>query len=265
MTEKPPRTRFFVDQPLDAGSNVVLSEGQFHHARSVLRLQTGRPVRVFNPQCGEWIGQVAALDRRSGRILVEHRLRPPEQLPDFWLCFGIAKRGAVELIVEKATELGVGRLIPAVTRYSDPARINMDRLEAIALGATEQCERLGPPKIDPPRPLAEVLDHWPMDRRLLVAVEAGPAQPIAPGVRGMADMQAGALIGPEGGIAPAELDALEELPFVSRVSLGPRVLRAETAAIAIMVCWQALAGDWDDRPPYRAARGRQEPTVGSPD
>ena len=265
MTDKPPRTRFFVDQRLDSDADVILTDSQLHHARSVLRLQPGRPVRVFNPRDGEWVGQVTALDRRVGRIAVQHRLRAPEPIPDFWLCFGVAKRGAVELIVEKATELGVGRLIPAVTRYSDPARINLDRLNAIALGATEQCERLGPPEIEPPRPLAEVLDHWPIDRRLLVAVEAGPAQPIVPGVTGMADMQAGALIGPEGGIAPAELDALEELPFVSRVSLGPRVLRAETAAIAIMVCWQALAGDWHDRPPFRAVRGRQEPAVGSPD
>ena len=265
MTDKPPRTRFFIDQPLDTGSDVVLTEGQLHHARSVLRLQPGRPVRVFNPRDGEWVGQVASLDRRAGRIAVEHRLRSPEPPPDFWLCFGVAKRGAVEMIVEKATELGVGRLIPAVTQYSDPARINPDRLSTIALGATEQCERLGPPEIDPPRPLADVLDHWPIDRGLIVAVEAGPAQPIATGVAGMAGMQAGALIGPEGGFAPVELDALEDLPFVSRVSLGPRVLRAETAAIAIMACWQALAGDWHDRPPYRAVRGRQEPAVGSPD
>ena len=265
MTAKPPRSRFFVDQPLDEGAEIRLADDQLHHARSVLRLQPGRPVRVFNSRDGEWLGQVGSLERRRGRIEVQHRLRPPAPPLDFWMCFGVAKRGAVELIVEKATELGVGRLVPAVTTYSDPGRMNLDRLGTIALGATEQCERLGPPTIDPPRPLEEILSNWPADRRLLVAVEAGPAQPFSSGTSDMAGMHAGALVGPEGGFAPSELDALEELPFVSRVSLGPRVLRVETAAIAIMVCWQAMAGDWNDRPPFRAARGRQEPAVESPD
>jgi 16S rRNA (uracil1498-N3)-methyltransferase len=249
-TEALPRTRLFVDAPLAAGQAVPLSDAQAHHLRSVLRLPPGEGLRLFNPRDGEWLARLDALGKSGGSAAVERQLRPPAPAPDLWLCFAPVKKDAVDAVVEKGTELGAAVLQPVFTRFTDVQRVNLDRLRAHAVGAAEQCERLDVPDVRDPLRLDALLAAWPAGRPLLVCAEAGTARPIAE-VAAEAAGPAGLLIGPEGGFAAAELDLLRRHEFVRPVGLGPRILRADTAAIAALAVWQMLAGDGRGRPPHR--------------
>ena len=169
--------------------------------------------------------------------------------PDIWLLFAPIKRAPLDFLVQKAVELGVSRLRPVITRHTDVSRVNTDRLRSIVVEAAEQCERLTLPEVVEPVSLDAALADWPAGRRLLVCAESGPVRPIAEvlGEAAIGNRTVGAsalLIGPEGGFTTSELDAFGNLPFVTAVGLGPRVLRAETAAIAALACWQSVLGDW---------------------
>jgi 16S rRNA (uracil1498-N3)-methyltransferase len=183
---------------------------------------------------------------------------PPvgEEPPDLWLVAAPIKRSASDRLAEKATELGVAVLQPVTTQHTAVDRVNAERLRAIAIEAAEQCERLTVPEIRPTVSLKKLLEAWPPQRRLLLCAEAGDARPIAEVLldRAMAAAAPWAvMIGPEGGFARSELDALTKLPFVMPVGLGPRILRADTAALAALACWQAILGDGRQRPPHRAS------------
>lgn len=245
-----PRTRLFVDAPLEAGQAVVLSEAQAHHLRGVLRLAPGVGLRLFNPRDGEWLARLDTLTKSGGSALTERRLRPPAPAPDLWLCFAPVKKDAIDAVVEKGTELGAAVLQPVFTRFTDVQRVNLDRLRAHAVAAAEQCERLDVPEVRDPVGLDALLAGWPAGRALLVCAEAGAARPLAEAAADAAGAAA-LLVGPEGGFAPAELDALIRHEFVRPVGLGPRILRADTAAIAALAVWQMLAGDGRGRPPHR--------------
>ncbi len=194
-----------------------------------MRRRAGDPLLVFNADSGEFAATIDALDRRAAHLVLGERTRAPAPEPDCWLCFAPIRRDMTELVVEKATELGVSRLVPVLTARTQPARLRGDRLAAIATEAAEQSERLTIPAIAEPLPLAGFLAAFPPARRLFVAAERRDAAPLWP-----ADpLQPHALlVGPEGGFAPEELDAMARHAFVSQVTLGPRILRAETAAIA---------------------------------
>jgi 16S rRNA (uracil1498-N3)-methyltransferase len=236
-------TRVHIDAPLAAGGDIALSTGQAHHLCTVLRLGDGAPVAVFNAEYGEW------LSRFAGRtLIVERQLRARGPEPDLWLLFAPVKRARLDWLVEKATELGVSALLPVWTRHTQAERVNLDRLRAHAVAAAEQSERLSVPELRPPQPLTAIVAGWPAERRLYVCDETGAGVPIAAAVR---PGSAALLVGPEGGFAETELDALAKLPFASRVGLGPRVLRADTAAVAALTVYQAIAGDW------RPAEGRR--------
>lgn len=191
-----------------------------------MRRGAGDALRLFNGRDGEWRAVIRETTRRGARLEVERLLRPQAAEPDLWLLLSIIKRDALEWAVEKATELGVSDIHPVITARSQPARPSPERLRAIAVEAAEQCERLTVPAIHAPAPLETVLHGWPASRPLVAAIErqdaAGPPPPLA---------QAGLLIGPEGGFDPRELDGMRRLPFLVAASLGPRILRAETAAI----------------------------------
>jgi len=245
-----PRTRLFVDAPLAAGAAVPLSDVQAHHLRGVLRLAPGEGLRLFNPRDGEWLARLDALAKSGGAAAVERQLRPPASAPDLWLCFAPVKKDAIDAVVEKGTELGAAVLQPVFTRFTDVQRVNLDRLRAHAVGAAEQCERLDVPEVRDPVRLDALLAAWPAGRLLLVCAEAGAARPIAEAAA-EAHGPAGLLVGPEGGFDAAELDLLRRHEFVRPVGLGPRILRADTAAIAALAVWQMLAGDGRDRPPHR--------------
>jgi 16S rRNA (uracil1498-N3)-methyltransferase len=179
-------------------------------------------------------------------------LRPQRAEPDVWLLFAPVKRARIDLIVEKATELGATRLMPVITRRTTVARVNLERLGAIAIEAAEQCERLSVPVVEPQAPLDAVLARWPAGRTLFVADEAGGGAPLGQvlgqGLDGARPKSWALLIGPEGGFAQAELDALRQFQFVTPVGLGPRVLRADTAVTAALAVVQSWIGDWAHSP-----------------
>jgi len=242
--------RLFVAEDIGAGRAVALSPGQAHYLRNVMRLAPGDDVVLFNGRDGEWAGRIADLGRGAGAVLAETMRRPQTEEPDIWLLFAPVKRGPMDYLIQKSVELGVSCLWPVLTQHTDVARFNAERARSTVIEAAEQCERLTLPDVREAARLQDVLSGWPAGRQLLVCAEAGPAAPIgevleelqsiAPAKRaGMA-----LLTGPEGGFATSELDGLRNLPFVKAVALGPRILRAETAALAALACWQSALGDW---------------------
>lgn len=228
--------RLFLDTPLHPGAEPAGSPAQAHYLASVMRARTGGAVRLFNGREGEFAARIAVLHRGEVRFAVETQTRPQAAEPDLWLAFALLKRDATDLLVQKATELGVAALLPLRSARTQAERLNPARLAAIAIEAAEQSERLSLPALHPLQSLGALLDGWPDGRRLIVAAErsAAPAPPA-----GL--LPAGLLIGPEGGFAPAELDVLRARPFVTVASFGPRILRAETAAIVGLALLQAPA------------------------
>jgi 16S rRNA (uracil1498-N3)-methyltransferase len=208
-------------------------------------LGAGDEVLVFNGRDGEWRGRIEDLRKKGGALSLVERTRAQERSPDLWLAFAPAKRGTPELVARAATELGVSALQPVTTRRTVVGRVNTERLRANAVEAAEQCGRLTVPAVLKPIALDTLLADWPADRRLMLCDETGGGVPIAQALSAQ-DRAApwAVLVGPEGGFDPSELDVLGKQPIVTSVGLGPRILRAETAAIAALACWQALVGDW---------------------
>ena len=246
-----PRARLFVTAALGLGFDVPLTPAQAHYLRTVLRLTPGAVLTLFNGCDGEWAARLDSVGKAAGAATVLQQRRTQRPGPDIWLCFAPIKRPGIDFVVEKATELGAGALQPVITRHTHVGRVNLDRLIANAVEAAEQCERLDVPEVRPPVLLDALLTGWKPDRALLVAAEAGAARPLAEAALSLRDAPAALLIGPEGGFATSELDGLAKLAFAHPVSLGPRILRTETAAVAALASWQCLAGDGDAAPPLR--------------
>lgn len=230
--------RVFVDVVLSPGASAPLDGGQANYLRNVLRLEAGAPVHVFDDRTGEWLARVASLGKRGGTLEVVAPTRPREAVPDLWLAFSPLKAGRTELIVEKATELGAARIVPIVTERSVVRQVKPERLRAHAIEAAEQCERTALPAIDPLLSLPDLLAAWPATRPLLFADERGDGGGLG------TPAPAGILVGPEGGWSDGERAAILAHPAARLISLGPRILRAETAAIAALAAWMALSGDW---------------------
>jgi 16S rRNA (uracil1498-N3)-methyltransferase len=226
LSANPGSIRLHVQASLGEGASVLLEEPQARYLGTVMRQSQGDRLRLFNGRDGEWRARIVTLGKRGALLEAEALLRPQAPEPDLWLLLSIIKREPLEWAVEKATELGVAEIHPVITARSQPARPNPDRLRAIATEAAEQCERLVVPLIHAPRPLDAALRDWPSGRRLVAAIERGEDAPPEPGTD-----PAALLIGPEGGYDSRELDAMRRLPFLVPASLGPRILRAETAAV----------------------------------
>lgn len=235
--------RLFVPQDLTAGAGVIPTVEQSRYLLAVMRLSVGDTVALFNGRDGEWSASVVEAGKRGCRLKVEARLRPMTFGPDLDLVIAMVKRGRVETIVEKAAELGARRVRLTITRRTNVDFVKLGRLDAIAMEAAEQTGRMDVPQIDDPEKLDKILDGWDPARRLVFCDEGGEARPAIQALAGT-EGPAAILIGPEGGFAPEERERLRALPFVTPVSLGPRILRADTAAIAAMTLWQATAGDW---------------------
>jgi 16S rRNA (uracil1498-N3)-methyltransferase len=226
--------RLFVTPTLNEGAEVAATPQQAHYLAHVMRRAVGDAVVLFNGADGEWQARIAALRGDRAAFVVQHQRRPQSPGVDIWLAFAPLKRDATDLLVQKATELGAAELLPVATARTNAARINPQRLTAIAIEAAEQSERLTVPRIRDLTDLPGLLRDWPDGRRLVVAMERQPA-PRA----GFASGPSGLLVGPEGGFTERELDVLRSRPFVVPASLGPLILRAETAAIVGLALLQA--------------------------
>ncbi|MBD8679727.1 16S rRNA (uracil(1498)-N(3))-methyltransferase [Sphingomonas sp. CFBP 13720] len=234
--------RLYVDVPLAAGVRVPLDGPQAHYLIAVMRMKDGDPVKLFDDRTGEWVARAADIRKRDLVLEVGEHLRPREPVPDLWLCVAPIKKGRIDWTIEKACELGVDRIVPVLTRRSVVDRLNLDRLRAHLVEAAEQCGRTALPTIVEPVKLPALLGSWPTGRALFFADETGGV-PAADAMRA-APGPGAILIGPEGGFDPAERDAIRAMPAARGMSLGPRILRAETAAAAAVALWMAAAGDW---------------------
>ncbi len=241
--DTPPKLRLFVDAALSPGAGLALPADQAHYLLTVMRAGAGTPVAVFNGRDGEWLAALEPVGRKGACLHLRAPLRPQEAEPDLWLLFAPIKRARIDFIAEKATELGVSVLQPVFTRHTVMSRVNDERLRAIAVEAAEQCERLSVPMVRPAQALDTLLAAWPNERRLILLDEGGGGRPVAEALTALPPGPAALLVGPEGGFAPSEQTALRALPFAVPVGLGPRILRADTAALAALACYQALCGD----------------------
>jgi len=239
----PPRSlpRLFVETPLAAGARVELEAAQANYLGNVMRLKEGDRLLLFDGASGEWLAEIVEVSKRRVTLIVSEPTRPQESVPDLWLAFAPVKKGRVDWLVEKAVELGVARLQPVVTQRTIVDKLNLERMRAHIVEAAEQCGRTALAAIDAPVKLDLFLKGRDPARTLYFADETGgeaAATAFKPG-------PALILTGPEGGFTPDEAAAIRAVPNVRAISLGPRILRAETAALAAVAAWMAEVGDWN--------------------
>jgi len=236
------KVRLYVDHPLGAGQSVPLSREQAHYLFGVMRLGQGAVLSLINSADGEWDAEVIAAGKKGGMLSCLAQTAPLQLPPDLWFLFAPIRKERTAFIVEKAVEMGAARVMPVQTDFTQSAnRVRQDKLQAHAVEAAEQCGGTFVPPVDDLSKLATILRDWPAARQLMFCDEALIGDPVGlPGTPGPWAI----LIGPEGGFSPAERDHLRSLPFTHPVSLGPRILRADTAAVAALTVWQQALGDW---------------------
>lgn len=234
--------RLFVPQPLQPGAVVEPDVDQARYLTTVMRQQVGDEVLLFNGRDGEWRAALSEVGKRGCKLTLAEQTRPQAETPDVELVVALVKRGRLETIVEKAAELGARRVRLAITRYTNADHTNVSRLQAIATEAAEQTGRLDVPEVVAPQKLERLLNDWDPARGLVFCDEAGDAKPLIQLKDEFPSWSI--LIGPEGGFSAEERERLRSLAFVTPVSLGPRILRADTAAISALTLWQAALGDW---------------------
>lgn len=239
------KVRLYVDHPLGAGQPVPLTRDQAHYLFGVMRLGPGASVLLFNGRDGEWRAEVAEAGKKGGTLVCAEQTGPLQPPPDLWLLFAPIKKARTDFIVEKAAEMGAARIVPVQTDFTNAERIRQDRLQAHAIEAAEQCGATTVAEVTDLMPLSKLLADWPEGRQLMFCDEAlsgeASAEPTPAGGRGV---PWAILIGPEGGFSEVERKRLHALPFTHAVALGPRILRADTAAVAAMTLWQMRHGDW---------------------
>jgi 16S rRNA (uracil1498-N3)-methyltransferase len=234
--------RLYVPEPLSTGVEIALERAQSHYLATVMRLNAGDPVRIFNERDGEWLAHLASA-RKGVAVRAERRVADVQPPPDIDLVFAPLKQLRLDYAVQKATELGVRRLRPVITERTMVRRVNADRLRANAIEAAEQCNLVFLPEIAEPQSLEAMLGEWDPGRRAVYCDETAPvSDPVA--ALGKLRLPVAVLIGPEGGFTSGEQAMLRSLPFVTPISLGPRIIRADTAAVAALALIQAVAGDW---------------------
>ncbi len=241
--------RLFIDAGLSSGEKVSLSDNQANYILRVMRLGEGAPVRVFNGRDGEWIATVVPESGKRASILPQRQTRAQVETPDLTLFFAPLKKARTDFVVEKACELGVRRIQPVMTERTQSSRVRRDRLQSVVIEAAEQTERMDVPEVFDDVSLQAALENWPADRPLYYCDEAGDARPMREVLSGAGRGDAaGILIGPEGGFSPKEREWLRKIEHIQPVTLGPRILRAETAVVAALTLWQSCVGDWQEHP-----------------
>lgn len=238
--------RLYIINDLAPPQTLTITADQAHYLQHVMRLKISDDLRLFNGRDGEWHASISGMDKRSVTVTLQKQLKPQKQEPDLWLCCAPIKKAHFDYMIEKATELGVAAIQPVLTARTQIREVNIERCTSMAIEAAEQSERLSIPEIKAPLALTALTANWPEDRHLIVCAEFGEATPIEQALQSPAlkNSKAAILIGPEGGFAPDELEKLRIIKNTSFVRLGPRILRADTAAISALTCWQAICGDW---------------------
>lgn len=239
--------RLFVDQPLEQGAAVALPEAQSKYLLRVMRLTEGAQVRVFNGEDGEWRCSLS-IDRKTAVLTPLEQTRAQGTGPDLTLLFAPVKKARTDFIIEKATELGVSAIQPVITDYTQSQRVRTDRMRLLAIEAAEQTERMDLPQTEDAAALPRVLADWDRAVPLIYCDEGGEAAPLSARSNQLSGKPAGLLIGPEGGFSPKERQMLRALDFVIPITLGPRILRAETAVVSALTLWQSEVGDWQQAP-----------------
>ncbi len=235
--------RLYVPQSLTAEASIVLPKEQSHYLSTVMRKSAGDDVRLFNGSDGEYRAQIVDIARKAVTLTLKERLRAPSPAPDIWLLFAPVKKDRTAFILEKATELGVSYVQPVITARTQFAKLRLDRAQSQIIEAAEQTERLDLPELKAPVKLSKLLAKWDKSRRIIYADEAGGGEPALTGLRKTAGPCA-ILIGPQGGFDESERENLRRQSYVTPVSLGPRILRSDTAAISLLTLWQGVNGDW---------------------
>ena len=236
--------RLFVESDLSKGAHVAAEAAQANYLLNVLRLKDGDTILLFNGRDGEWRARLAEAKRKTCALVVEEQLREQTPLPDLHCLFAPLKHARLDYMVQKAVEMGAGRLCPVLTEFTQVSRVNLDRIQANVIEAAEQCGVLAIPPIDPPRKLAAALAEWDSSRALIFCDEAAPTANPAEALKNLPRGPAALLIGPEGGFSDRERADLLARPTVRALSLGPRILRADTAAVAALALVQSFIGDW---------------------
>ena len=238
------KVRLYVEHPLGQGQSVPLDRDQAHYLFGVMRLGVGASVALFNGRDGEWRAEVAEAGKRGGVLSCAEQTKTLRLPPDLWLLFAPIKKARTDFIVEKAAEMGAARIQPVQTDFTNSERIRQDRLQAHAVEAAEQCGGTYVPEVGDLKKLSRLLDQWPQERQLMFCDEAEVGNALQLAAETQTDAPWAILIGPEGGFSEAERKRLHALPQSHVVSLGPRILRADTAAVAAMTLWQKALGDW---------------------
>lgn len=240
--------RIFVTEDLAAGGDIELPEGQSKYLTRVMRLAEGDSIRVFNGRHGEWRAVLHQTSSKRVSISPSDQTRDQVAGPELTLMFAPLKKARTDFVVEKACELGVRTIQTVMTEYTQASRVRADRLQSVVIEAAEQTERMDIPTVEDDLPLLTALDRWDGNAPVFYCDESGDALPMIDAVKEQGASSAAILIGPEGGFAPNERERLRSLPFVVPVTLGPRILRAETAAVAALTLWQSVLGDWAHHP-----------------
>ena len=242
-SNRPPKStpRLFVDQLLAIDDNIHVDGSAAHYLLGVMRLKEGSQVKLFDDQSGEYLATVSSAGKRDLTLLVEAKLRDRETVPDLWLIQALVRKDRFDWIAEKACELGIARFVPILTARCVVDKVKEDRLRSHMIEAAEQCERTALPEIAELQKLEAILKAWPKGRTLYFCDERGGV----PFSAAITSEPAGILIGPEGGFTTQENEAIRAHPAAVPVSLGPRILRADTAAVAALSIWMAVAGDWN--------------------
>jgi 16S rRNA (uracil1498-N3)-methyltransferase len=236
--------RLYVTTDLAAGTSQTIEGQQAHYILNVLRMGEGAELLVFNGRDGEWRARLAARSKKSVTLTLVEQTRPQPPHPDLVYCFAPLKQGRLDYLVQKAVEMGAGVLQPVITQHTQVARVGGERIEANAIEAAEQCGVLAVPETRDAVKLERLLAGWPPDRRLLFCDEDASTNNPLPALGAIAERKLGLLVGPEGGFSEDERRQLRALPFVTAIPLGPRILRADTAAVAALALIQATIGDW---------------------
>lgn len=236
--------RLYIKEPLAQNKIITLDEEQTHYLKNVIRATQNTPIQCFDNQTGEFSATVISLEKKQGQIQITHQLKKYTPCPDIWLLFAPLKKDKTDFVIEKATELGCRKIQPVITQYTMTKNIRLERYIAQSIEAAEQCRRTDLPEISAPKELKEILRTWDKERPLFFMDESLQSKNFLTILKENPSNKAALLIGPEGGFSNEEQETLRSLTFAKGATLGPRILRAETAVAAALSCWQMISGDW---------------------